>query len=46
MKFTLKKGNKIYLLHRNIKIKQFSNKLNYKKLKLFKIEKVLNLVNY
>jgi len=34
------------LLYRNIKIKQFSDKLNYKKLKSFKIEKILNLINY
>jgi len=46
MKPTLKKGNKIYLLRRNIKIKRLSDKLNYKKLGPFKIEKVLSLVNY
>jgi len=46
MKFTLKKENKIYLFYCNIKIKQLSDKLNYKKLKLFKIKKVLGLVNY
>jgi len=34
------------LFYYNIKIKQFNNKLNYKKLELFKIEKVLSLVNY
>jgi len=46
MEFTLKKENKIYLFRCNIKIKQFSDKLNYKKLKSFKIKKILNLVNY
>ena len=46
MEFTLKKENKIYLFRCNIKIKQFSDKLNYKKLKLFKIKKVLSLINY
>ena len=30
----------------NVKIKQLSDKLNYKKLKPFKIKKVLNLINY
>ena len=46
MEFILKKGNKVYLFRCNIKIKRFSDKLDYKKLKLFKIEKVLSLINY
>ncbi|KAF3763719.1 hypothetical protein M406DRAFT_261864, partial [Cryphonectria parasitica EP155] len=33
----LQKGDKVYLLRKNIKITRFSNKLNYKKLELFKI---------
>ena len=41
-----KKENKIYLFYCNIKTKQFSNKLNYKKLKSFKIKKILSLINY
>jgi hypothetical protein len=31
----LKKGNKVYLFKKNINIKQLSNKLDYKKLRLF-----------
>ena len=46
MEFMFKKKKKIYLFYCNIKIKQFNDKLNYKKLKLFKIKKILNLVNY
>jgi len=46
MKFIFKKENKVYLFRYNIKIKQFSNKLNYKKLRLFKIKKILSLINY
>jgi len=46
MEFTFKKKKKIYLFRYNIKIKQFSDKLNYKKLELFKIKKVLSLINY
>ena len=46
MEPTLKKGDKVYLLRRNIKTKRPSDKLDHKKLGLFKIEKVLGLVNY
>jgi len=46
MEPTLKKGDKVYLLCRNIKIKRFSDKLDHKKLGSFKIEKVLGPVNY
>jgi hypothetical protein len=42
----LKKRNKVYFLHRNINIKRSSNKLDYKKLRSFKISKVIRLVNY
>jgi hypothetical protein len=42
----LKKEDKVYLLRRNINIKRLSNKLDYKKLELFKISKVVGLVNY
>ena len=31
----LKKGNKVYLIQKNIKIKRLSDKLDYKKLKLY-----------
>jgi len=46
IKPTLKKGDKVYLLRRNIKIKRSSDKLDHKKLGPFKIEKVLSLINY
>jgi hypothetical protein len=46
MELILKKRDKIYLLRRNINIKRFSDKLDYKKLELFKISKVVRLVNY
>jgi hypothetical protein len=42
----LKKGDKIYLIQRNIQIKQLSIKLDHKKLGLFKIKRVIGLVNY
>jgi hypothetical protein len=43
---TLKKRNKVYLIQRNIQIKQPSIKLDHKKLGLFKIKRVIGLVNY
>jgi hypothetical protein len=43
---TLKKRNKVYLIQRNIQIKQPSTKLDHKKLGLFKIKRVIGLVNY
>jgi hypothetical protein len=42
----LKKRDKIYLIQRNIQTKQLSTKLDHKKLGLFKIKKVIGLVNY
>ena len=42
----LKKGDKIYLLRKNIKIKWLSSKLDHKKLGLFKIKEIKGLVNY
>jgi hypothetical protein len=42
----LKEKNKIYLIQRNIQTKQPSTKLDYKKLGLFKIKKVIRLTNY
>ena len=42
----LKEEKKIFLLYRNIKTKQPSQKLNYQKLGLFKIKKKLRIVNY
>jgi hypothetical protein len=46
MEPTLKKGNKIYLIQRNIQTKQPSTKLDHKKLGLFKIKRIAGLVNY
>ena len=43
---TLKEGDKVYFLRRNIKITRFSNKLNHTKIKSFKIKKVKELINY
>jgi hypothetical protein len=42
----LKEKNKIYLIQRNIQTKQPSTKLDYKKLGLFKIKRIIGLVNY
>jgi hypothetical protein len=42
----LKKKNKIYLIQRNIQTKQPNTKLDHKKLGLFKIKKIIGLVNY
>jgi hypothetical protein len=43
---TLKEKDKIYLIQRNIQIKQPNTKLDHKKLELFKIKKIAGLVNY
>jgi hypothetical protein len=42
----LKKGDKVYLVRRNIQIKQPSTKLDHKKLGIFKIKRIIGLVNY
>ena len=36
----------VYLVQKNIKIKEPSNKLDFKKMKLFKIDKVILITNY
>ena len=46
MEFIFKKGDKVYLLYSNIKIKRLNNKFDYKKLGLFKINKTIEIVNY
>ena len=50
---TLKRGDKVYLLRHsanskllNIDIKRLSNKLDFKKLGLYKIKKAIELVNF
>jgi hypothetical protein len=42
----LKEKNKIYLIQQNIQIKRPSTKLDHKKLGLFKIKRIIGLVNY
>jgi hypothetical protein len=42
----LKRRDKVYLIQRNIQTKQPSTKLNHKKLGLFKIKRIIRLVNY
>ena len=42
----LKKGDKVWLLHKNILNRRLSKKLNYVKLGLFKIKKKIIKVNY
>src|SRR5271165_6273299 len=42
----LKKWDKVYLLKCNINTKQLSNKLDFKKLGLYKIKKAIGLVNF
>jgi hypothetical protein len=42
----LKERDKIYLIQRNIQTKQPSTKLDHKKLGLFKIKRIIGLVNY
>ena len=43
---TLKEGDKVYLLRKNIVTKRLSYKLDYKKLGLFRIIKIKGLVNF
>ena len=42
----LERGDKVYLLRRNIKIKRSNKKLDFKKLGVFKIIKKLLDINY
>ena len=42
----LKGGDKVWLLHKNISSRRLSKKLNYVKLKPFKIKKKIIKVNY
>jgi hypothetical protein len=42
----LKERDKVYLIRRNIQIKQPNTKLDHKKLGLFKIKRIVGLVNY
>jgi Chromo (CHRromatin Organisation MOdifier) domain len=42
----LKEKDKVYLIQQNIQTKQPSTKLDHKKLGLFKIKKIIGLINY
>jgi hypothetical protein len=42
----LKKGDKVYLIQWNIQTKQPNIKLDHKKLGLFKIKRIIRLINY
>ena len=42
----LKEGDKVYLLRRHIKTKRLSLKLDYTKLRLFKIKRAIGKVNF
>jgi hypothetical protein len=46
IKPTFKEKDKVYLIQRNIQTKQPSTKLDHKKLGLFKIKRIIGLVNY
>jgi len=43
---TLREKNKVYLFTRNITIKRPNKKLNYKKIKLFKIKKSIKGISF
>jgi hypothetical protein len=42
----LKEKDKVYLIQRNIQTKQLNTKLDHKKLGLFKIKRIIRLINY
>ena len=42
----LKKGDKVYLFRKNIKMKRSSNKLDFKKLGLFEILEKIGNINF
>ena len=43
---TFIRGDKVYLLRKNIKTKRLSDKLDFKKIRLFKVEEVILVTNY
>ena len=43
---TLERGDKVYLIRKNIRTKRLSDKLDFKKIGLFKIDKKISAVNY
>jgi hypothetical protein len=46
IKLIFKEKDKVYLIQRNIQTKQPNTKLDHKKLGLFKIKRVIGLINY
>ena len=42
----IQEGQKVYLLQKNLKIKRLSNKLDFRRLELYKILKKTGLVNF
>jgi hypothetical protein len=46
MEPTLKEGDRVYLIRKNIKTERASDKLDHKKLRPYKISKVVGRVNY
>jgi hypothetical protein len=46
IEFLFKKKNKVYLLRKNIKTKQLDIKLDFKKLRLFRISKQIRIINF
>ena len=42
----LERGDKVYLISRNLRIKRPSWKLDFKKIRLFKIEEKVSISNY
>ncbi len=42
----LEKGDKVYLISQNLRIKRLSKKLDFKKIRLFKVEKRISDNNY
>ena len=43
---TFIRGDKVYLLRKNIKIKRLSDKLDFKKIRLFEVKEVISVTNY
>ena len=46
MRSSLKKGNKVYLLHKHIKTKQPNTKLEFKKFGSYKILEKIRPINF
>jgi hypothetical protein len=42
----LERGDKVYLISRNLHTKQLSKKLNFKKIRPFKVDKRISISNY